>query len=218
MEFYIDPDFLERALGYARTIAQIRGHVVNEHGLPVATVLASKRLAEIEELREAIVEGKERVWLLSEIDDVAYYSICLDRSAPLSTHPYAWYVECLQMAHTYCIDQEEVEATLEAKYSLRSTRPYRKDKETLEEKIEREREENEAIQSAIDALSWPGYAVSDISKQYDIPPSSIYSAMKSDLITFRQSGGTRLIRLDQKTKTWIRRQQFLQFRARQKQE
>lgn len=219
MDFYIDPDFCERIMGYARIIAKTRGHPVNEHGLQLAPVLAQKRLAEIGELRESLVEGKDRIWLFSEIADIAYYSICLDSVTPFPGEPYGWYVEALQLAHQYGMEQEEVEAALEAKYSLRAGLPYRKDKETPEERDERDKCENEAIQQALDNVVWTGLPIADIVANYGIPAQTIYTAIKADRITHRQSGGEKgpiIIRLDKKTRAWIAKQRYTQFRKQQR--
>lgn len=219
MEFYIDPDFCERVRGYARAIAKTRNHAVNEHGLQLASVLAQKRLAEIQELRESLIEGKDRIWLFSETADIAYYSICLDIVAPFPGEPYGWYIEVLQMAHQYGMEQEEVEAALDAKYSLRASQPYRKDKETPEERDERDKRENDAIEMALSNVIWTGLPIADIVASYGIPVQTIYAAINQKRITSRQSGGekgTIVVRLDKKTRSWIARQRLVQFKKRRK--
>lgn len=214
MDFYIDPDFCERIRGYARAIAKTRGHLVNEHGLQFAPVLAQKRLIEIGELRQDLVDGKERIWLFSEMADIAYYSICLDVVAPFPGEPFGWYLEVLPMAHQYGMEQEEVEAALEAKYSLRASQPYRKDKETPEEREERDKRENEAIEHALENVVWTGLPIADV-VNFGIPAQTVYTAIRDKRITSRQSGGdkgTIIIRLDKKTRQWIARQRLAKFK------
>lgn len=219
MEFYIDPAFCERVIGYARAIAKTRGHATNEHGLQHAPVLAQKRLAEIGELRESLLAGKDRIWLFSEIADIAYYSICLDVAAPFPGEPYNWYSEALQLAHQYGMEQEEVEAALEAKYRLRASQPYRKDKETPEERAARDQRENDAIEQALTTVVWTGLPIADIVANYGIPAQTVYTAISAGKITSRQSGGERgpiIVRLDKQTRTWIARQRLAQFKRRRR--
>ena len=221
MDFYIDPAFCERILGYARTIARTRNHQVNEHGLQLAPILAQKRLAEIAELRQALLDGKDRLWLFSEMADIAYYSVCLDVVAPFPGEPYGWYMEALQMAHQYGMEQEEVEAALDAKYGLRAGLPYRKDRETPEERADRDKRENDAIECALENVVWTVLPIADVVAHYGIPAKTIYTAIKSGAITARQSGGERgtiIVRLDKTTRAWIARQRFAKFQRERRSE
>jgi hypothetical protein len=205
MEYYIDPKFCERILGYARSIATTRGHAVNEHGLQLDIVLSSKRFAEIQELREAILQGKDRVDLLSEAADVAYYSIQLDVVASLPSDPHIWYIGALETAQKYGLDQEEIEAALEAKYSLRASLPYRKDKETAHQRQDRQNRENEAILTALAQILWTGLSPADIASDYGVPLQTIYSAVRDGKLTHRQSGGKSsiIIRKDAAFRAWL---------------
>lgn len=215
MEYYSDPTFCERILGYARKIATYAGHRVDEvHGLQDAATLAQKRMAEIAELRQSLLEKKDRVWVISELADIAYYSLCLNVAAPLNSRD-DWYVDALRIAHLYGVEQEEVEAALDAKYGLRASRPNRKKDETPEERAARFQQENDAIQTALDKIVWPGLAVQDIVNSYGIPEQTVYSAIRNGRIESRQTGGGRgniLIKMDPKTRAWIARQRFEQIK------
>lgn len=212
MEFSIHPDVIEELVQCARTIAETRQYPIlvaglqptNDYELPDGTRhpgLATKRYQEIEELRKAIMQSKERVWWLSEIADVLYYSACLDVVSPSPAQPYWYCVDCFFLAYTYGIDQEEVETAALAKYRLRASLPYHKDKETPEERQARDNAENAAIQAAIDALPWPGFPLAELAKKYDIPLGTLYAATRDGIIPTRKAEKTVLV--NTKDRQWI---------------
>lgn len=182
MEIEIQPEVLAELVELARAIAQNCQHPVLIAGLQPAEDyqvhgrtqpgLLSKRLAEIAELREAA--GKSRIWQLSELADILYYSACLD--VVRGGQSYWWSVDCFLLAHTYGFGQEEVEAAALAKYRLRAAKPYRKERETPEERAERDGRENAAIQAALDALPWPGVPVGELAARYGIPEITLRTA------------------------------------------
>lgn len=185
MEIEIQPEVLAELVELARAIAQKHQYPVLIAGLQPAENyrmqgkeqpgLLSKRLAEIAELREAL--ARERIWQLSELADILYYSACLDvvRGGQVA-RPYWWSVDCFLLAHTYGFEQEEVEAAALAKYRLRAPRPSRKERETPEERAERDGHENAAIQAALDALPWPGVPVGELAARYAIPEITLRTA------------------------------------------
>lgn len=212
MEFDIHPDVLEELVGYARVIASTRRYPVlvsglqpaNDYDLPDGSRqpgLVTKRYQEIEELRKAIVQSQERIWWLSELADILYYSACLDFVSPSPAQPYWWSVDCFFMAHTYGVEQEEVEAAARAKYRLRASLPYRKGKETPEERLGRDNAENAAIQAALDALPWPGIPLAELAERYTIPLGTLYAAVQGRIIPTRKAGKTVLV--NTKDRQWV---------------
>lgn len=201
MEYYIDEAFIARILGYSRQIARTRGYVELQDGLQPSHIVAEKRYDEIKEAREAIVSGKDRLDIIAELADVARYSIILDAVAPTGKASY-WYVDALSMAHTYGVDQEEVEAALEAKYALRASRPYLKDSETPEQRAQRDQEEREAIEEAINKIEWPGIPAPDLIRRYKIPRPTLYKAINSGLVPSRQADKKSAVLVNTRSPEW----------------
>jgi hypothetical protein len=101
----------------------------------------------------------------------------------------------------YGVDQEEVETAALAKYRIRASLPYRKDKETPEERQSRDNTENAAIQDAMNALPWPGIPLAELAERHHIPLGTLYAAVNDKIIPTRKAGKTVLV--NTKDRQWV---------------
>lgn len=213
MEFLIDSEVPQRLVAYARQIAETRQYPVLIGGLQPADDyevdgrrmpgLRSKLEAEMQEFRQALAEGKERIWRLSEAADCLYYAACLDEAAP-SQNPHAHYVQVLAFLHLYGIDQWETEAAALGKYACRARMPYNKPAETPDERSRRDAYENEQIRRALEQARWPGVPLVEIARRYDIPVATLYAASSRGDVLARRAGKTVLINeSDAATRRWL---------------
>jgi hypothetical protein len=191
----------------ARKIAKERGYTALSNGLqPLEDYtergerksgLKSKFVHELsEELRECVAQQKERVWYYSEAADCLYYGACIDEVSPGEQ---AYKTALLTLASpSYQIEQASAEIAALAKYRLRASQPYRKDKETPEERTAREARENQAIEAALSSIEkWPGWPLPEVAKMYNVPVATLYYACNPEnpLFPFRKSGKTVLINI-----------------------
>ena len=196
----------EELVQIAREIAKTRGYITLHGGLqPLEDYtergerkpgLKSKFIHELtEELRECVSLEKERVWYYSEAADCLYYAACIDEVAP---QEHAYQTALLTLASpAYQIYQTDGEIAALAKYRLRASQPYRKHKETPEEREMRDARENQAIEAALVAvLKWPGWPLPEVAEMYNISLGTLYYAADKGLIPTRQSGKTVLINVE----------------------
>lgn len=220
MQFYINPRVTETIVRYSRAIAQERGYPVETLvlGLQNREELEKKRDAEYQEMQKAASAGEMR----AEAADFCRYSILLDVVAPVAGKPHWWYIEALVECHKYGFDQEEIEVAMRIKYGIRHALPYRKERETPDERERRERTELAAIQAAIDTLQdilidepWPGWALPEVAEMYDIPLPTLYKLATKPYPAFiRKAGKTTLFNLyHPKWRRWINRYQFRERKA-----
>jgi predicted nucleic acid-binding protein len=172
--------------------------------------LRSKYLAEIQELHECLTEKKEPIWYSSESADLLYYASCIDALELLSgtaTSQHATYQDALALlaSPAYQVDADEAEAAALAKYRLRASLPYRKDKETPDEQRTRNEQENaailEAINTLIDPSLWPGWPLPEVATIYNVPVATLYYACDKKLIPSRKAGD-RLLLIDLRSPRW----------------
>jgi hypothetical protein len=202
----------------ARRIAVTHGYPVLIRGLQplqdyevngvLQPGLRSKYMAEVQELRDSL--SKERVWQWSKAADLLCCASAIDAqelATGIAASQHATYQDTLATlaSPAYQIDQDEAEAAALAKYRLRASLPYRKDKETTDEKRARAAAENVAIQAAVDALVdpalWPGWPLPEVASLYGIPQQSLYYACEKQLIPSRRAG-ERLLLIDLRSPRW----------------
>lgn len=224
MNFYISQRLVDTIVKYSREIVKARGYPVETLvlGLQNREELERKRQAEYVEMREA----KSLEEMRAEAADYCRYSILLDIVAPVPDRPYWWYVEALSECHKFGLDQEEIEVAMRIKYGIRQALPYRKERESPEERERREKTELAAIQAAIDTLQdaliadpWPGWPLPEVHQMTGVPLSTLYKLTDETddkpLPPFvRKSGKTTLINMNHPGwRKWWRRYQFRERRA-----
>lgn len=188
---YLDSAIPNELVALGRCVAIERGHDDLINGLQPLERLQEKYLVKLDELRACFALNKERVWYYRKASGLLYYASCSDAQSPSQEFASACYVDALAVLADpkYAISQKEAEASALALYRLRVSRPYRKDKETSEQRAAREATENAAIQAAIDSIShWPGLPLQEVAEIYGIPVPTLYYAHKHRLIPSRQVG------------------------------
>lgn len=188
---YLDTTIPVELVSLARRVAIERGYDDLVNGLQPIERLREKYLAKVEALRECLALDKERVWFYRAAGHLLYYAACSDAQAPSQEFASACYVGALALLAEpkYAISQMQAEAAALALYRLRASRPYRKNKETEEEREQRSAVENATIQAALESLAhWPGLPLPEVASLYGIPLPTLYSARNDGLIPARQAG------------------------------
>lgn len=219
MEFLIDPSIPQRLVQFAKQIAETRQYPILIGGLQPADdyEVAGRRMpglrtkfeAEMQEFRQALAEGKERIWWLSEAADVLYYAACLDCClAAVRQNPHQHYVQALAFLHLYGINQWEAEAAALGKYGCRARQPYNKPAESASERARRDAYENEQIRLSLEQAKWPGVPLVEVARQYNIPVATLYAAASRGDVLARRAGKTVLLNEeDPATRQWLLKHQ-----------